>query len=802
MARIFLLLCIAATLGAQEAPAPARRPIALPPSATAPTPRIGVPATAQPAVAHTDTAPAVISGTEGQPAVAPASTALAYTSPTTAPDPRAPAVQEKPFAGSQNLPIIAALNPDEPVGPFLLVDETGPQALALLEQLTGKIILTQQTIPQVKLNFNSRGTLSRKDAVAALETLLSLNGIALVNLNDNFVKAVPAGGINTQSPEILTVKNIQDLPPSQTFYTRVFKLETLSPTEAAPLLQPMLTALPQGAATLLPFERAGAILVTDTLVNLQRMERVLQKIDIANNFDTTVVFVPLKYAKASEVVARLQRLQGGIFRRSMSGASTSFEADDRTNQLMIISQPDNIELLRKVVGGLDVDIDPLTRSEVFYIQQADAKELADVLKQVVTGQQQAAKQAQNQAQKNSQAALANRTNKQTKQTTKVATAASTAAAAAPRAEMIPNLFGDENNSFQFSQFVTIVPDQRANAIVVYGTPTDIKHIGGVIEKMDISRMQVRVEVVITEVTLTDNQVSGLENFSLSGVDINQSGWRVDAGGRTGSVNSASDPAFSFSLEDYTLDMVFNVAKRDSHVKVLSAPSITTTHNEKGSIKITEERPRITSSTTNTQASVGTNNQVTQEIDWIDIGITLRLEEIRVGPGGMIQMEITQTASDVIEYQTIADINTPIVSTREAQSFVTAKSGEVIVLGGLQSLTESKTDGRVFFWGEIPLLGNLFRPRTAEVRRRELIIFLRPVIVNSVSTSNTFVANEVKNSLAAEDLKTFYERGNFALPKELKREEERLRAENADASNVNKKPRPATPPSKRGGARMR
>lgn len=748
----------------------ARRAVSLP---------ANVAARSAPAIAPATQPSVVLQGHAAAPVItASATTVLSYSTPI--PETPTPGARGglagtngeavKPYGGSQGLPMVASLDPKEPVGPFVLVDETGPQVLALYEQLSGKIILPQQTIPQVKINFNSRGTLSRTDALMALETLLTLNGISILPLNDNFVKAVPTSGINSQSPEILMIPDLQKLPPSQIFFTRVFKLNSLTPTEAAPLLAPMLTAIPQGAATLVPFEKARAILVTDTLANLQRMDRVLARIDRAEDFDSTVLFFPLKYAKASEMVARMQRLQGSTLKRSLSGTATSFEADDRTNQLMVITDPVNVPLLRQIVGGLDVDIDPLTRSEVFYIQQADATELADVLKQLVTGQQQAAKQASTQAQKNAQNAKATKTNAQTKQTTKVDTAASSAAAASSRAEVIPTLFGEENNSYEFSQFVTIVPDERSNSIVVYGTPTDIRQVAGIIGKMDISRMQVRVEVVITEVTLTDQQVSGLESFSLSGVNMNKGDWRIDASGQTPSIDSATDPAFSFTLDDYNLDMVFNVAKRDSHVRVLSAPSITTTHNEEGSIQVVEERPRVTSSTTNLNAQTATDStQVTQEIEWIDIGITLKLEEVRVGPNGSIQMRITQTASNVIEYQTIANISTPIIASRQAKSFVTAHDGQVVVLGGLQSISEIKSEGKVTFWSEIPLLGNLFKPKTGENVRKELIIFLRPMVVRSNEIANTLTQTQVKNSGMAEDLKEFYENGTLRLTSEKERD---------------------------------
>jgi len=157
------------------------------------------------------------------------------------------------------------------------------------------------------------------------------------------------------------------------------------------------------------------------------------------------------------------------------------------------------------------------------------------------------------------------------------------------------------------------------------------------------------------------------------------------------------------------------------------------------------------------------------------------------------MEITQRVSDTIESQMVGGVQTPIVSTREAKSFVTARDGQVVVLGGLQTITNNQSDGRVTFWGSIPLLGNLFRPQTSEIKRRELIFFLRPVIIQSARMEDVYTQRTVKNSGALEDLKEYDELGVFRTPNE--REEAKRKAEE-EAKKAQQSQDSARQPAKR------
>ena len=127
----------------------------------------------------------------------------------------------------QLLPIEPTVeDPDMVIDLLVLTDENAIQVIELLEQLTDKIILRRQDLPVTKINFNSRGPIKKSEAILALESLLSLNGIMLTDMGGRFLKAVPASNPSTQVPKMIHGSTMY-LPSSQQIYAKLFKLNYL-----------------------------------------------------------------------------------------------------------------------------------------------------------------------------------------------------------------------------------------------------------------------------------------------------------------------------------------------------------------------------------------------------------------------------------------------------------------------------------------------------------------------------------------------------------------------------------------------
>lgn len=115
----------------------------------------------------------------------------------------------------------------------------------------------------------------------------------------------------------------------------------------------------------------------------------------------------------------------------------------------------------------------------------------------------------------------------------------------------------------------------------------------------------------------------------------------------------------------------------------------------------------------------------------DIGIQLSVKPL-IGNDGSVQLEIKQEVNDILGDITIDGNPQPRIGKRSTESFVTAQSGEIIVLGGMQRTSESRSTSRL---GPIPIIGDLLGSRSSEKTRTDLVFFLRPIILTNTSADN-------------------------------------------------------------------
>ena len=136
---------------------------------------------------------------------------------------------------------------------------------------------------------------------------------------------------------------------------------------------------------------------------------------------------------------------------------------------------------------------------------------------------------------------------------------------------------------------------------------------------------------------------------------------------------------------------------------------------------------ISGYTTDATTTTGTRTSVTQT----EIGITLTVTPL-IGNDGSVQLTIEQEVNDILGEILIDGNAQPRVGSRRTQSFVTVKSGEIIVLGGLQRVSDTRSTSRL---GPIPFIGDLLGRRTRTDNRSDLVFFLRPVVLTNSAADN-------------------------------------------------------------------
>ena len=593
---------------------------------------------------------------------------------------------------------------DEIIDSFKLADADIDAVLGALEAYTGRSVIRPGTLPVATGGYSLKLThIPRSELILALETLLSLNQIGVVSLGDRFLKVVPLSVTRAEAPEFIDGSTL-GRHPSGRIATKLFQLQFLRANEFFNQgLNTMFTPGIGGGVVLL--EKANAALVTDTISNLQRLEMLISAVDQPMLTGLTPRFYPLHYAKASDLVTKVRALLGTGAIQNQVGTATTYQADDRTNQVVVICDPREQSFFDGLIAKLDVRSDPNTRNEVIYLKHADAKDLTTLLSAVVSGQNQAAQKSANQSVRPGEV--------------------NNPGAPSPATASASSTVGVGAATNEFSSFMTLQADERSNSVVVSGTVDDIRLIKELVEKLDIALAQVRIQVIIAEVTLDDKDISGISALNLT-VGQNAAGGTAVTS-YTGSV--AGWDITSGIVNPLAFNAAFNATSAGSKniVHVLQAPVIVTAHNKPAEVTVGQQVPIINGGQS-TIATTGSTPVNSFSSTYQNVAIDLTVTPL-IGENGDIQLTIDQKVDDIGGYVTIqAGDSQPTINHREMKSFLTVKDDQMIVLGGLQQTQKSVTANKIGFIYEIPILSQLLGGYTNETTRTELLFFIRPHIL--------------------------------------------------------------------------
>ena len=666
---------------------------------------------------------ATTAGSPSLPATLTPAAVVAEAAPPPTPD---RALASTPPAAAEPTPVdVPAVN-EEPVT-INLADASLDAVLQLLQNFTGRTILRPQTLPTDTYSLVLDKSIPKSEAIRALETLLGLHGIGVIALDNRFLKVVPLQQASREAPEIISGSTL-DLPPSGRIAAKLFQLQFLRVNEIIPPLQQIMS--PNVASPPVLFENANAALIVDSITNLQRIELLLKKVDQPLGANIKPRFYQIFNTQASALVNTLHAMFQGPLQAEI-GSSTIYNADDRTNQIVLISDPRQYPLFDSLIAKLDIKSAPNTHTEVIPLKHAAAKDVAALLKDLISGE----------------------------------TSASQKSGGGPNGGPRPNVgqpnqpalssIGVKGETAGFSNYVTVVPDERSNAIVVSGIGDDIELVKQVVDKVDILLAQVSIQVIIAEVTLNDTDTSGISALNLTVGTDNRRGTHI-TNFDTGANGLAGWAVTSGVVNPLAFQAALSNTGNKSNVKILSADTVTTTHAKEADFQVTEEQPIITG-TTSTPLSTGTVTgtitgtnpgfSTSSQVQYKDIGIEVKVTPL-IGVDGSIQMQIDQKVDDVVRDVTIDGNTQPIIGHREATSNVTVQDGQMVVLGGLQQSKLSVSRTKLGFLYEIPILSNLLGARNHETDRTELLFFVRPHIIPA--TEGTADANKRIDELSNKD----------------------------------------------------
>lgn len=554
--------------------------------------------------------------------------------------------------------------------------------ISQIADMTGKNFVVDPRVRARDVTVVSTKALSADEVYELFLSVLQVHGYA----------AVPAGDIIKIVPN--TTAKQSNLPlvergggTGEELVTRVIAVENSPVEELVPVLRPLVPQYGHLAAV----GSANALIISDHLDNIRRMEAIIASLDNAESEDVQVI--KLEHAFAGDMVKMLETLtpQTASRRSKTKEGAVTVVADERTNRLIIKGDRITRERMAKMVRSLDTPDSASSGVNVVRLTHGDAKTLAEILKNYADG----------------------------------------ASAAKPG--------GDAKTAVSSaSSKVSIQADESLNALVIRAEPGMMKELQSIISQLDVRRAQILIEAAIVEVTgenaksLGFQYVAGSDESGVGAVNFNNAGL---------SVNSilqaiATDDPSGLALGD---GLAFGVGETDANgdlkwgalmqalasstdVNLLSTPSILTLDNEEASIIVGENVPFVTGQSTSTGS--GVSNPFTT-IQREDVGLTLKVTP-HVAGLSTIRLELEQENSAVKESSGEAvDI---VTTTRKLQSTVLADDGETIALGGLIKDDIRKVVRKVPLLGDIPLLGFLFRSTSNSRQKSNLMVFLRPTIL--------------------------------------------------------------------------
>ncbi len=481
--------------------------------------------------------------------------------------------------------------------------------------------------------------------------------------------------------------------------TQIIQLQYAGVQELIPIVRPLIPPTSHFA----PHVPSNSVVITDTAANIQRVLKIIKRIDVPDK-RSSVHVVYLEKTKASELAATLTQIVASSADPKTAGAAAkvSIQAFDAIGALVINATDDEFQTLNALIDELDIERQLDANINVIYLKHAKAEDLVTVLNDLI------------------------------------------------------KVNGPSAGS---SVPPSLQADDATNALIVRASGSQLQTIRDVIEKLDVRREQVFVETIIAEVSLDQAANLGVTWGAGGALGATAAvGTTPGTAGRgnivsrdnrnqilgTAAVNTAFElgtGGLNYSLldfEKYQLDVVINALRADTNSNILSTPTILTLDNEEAEIIVGQEVPFVTgrfnngqnnSTTTNADGSI--NNSVGssfQSIERKDVGIKLKIKP-QISDGNTIQLEVFQEISSVSN-TAVAGQADLITNRRSIQATVQVDDGQVIVLGGLIQDDVVDTVNRVPILGRIPIIGALFRSSSKTAVKRNLMIFLKPRIIRN------------------------------------------------------------------------
>ncbi len=558
-------------------------------------------------------------------------------------------------------------------------------------KFTGQTFIFDPRI-QGKLNLVSENPISRKEAYKLLAISLKLRGFALMKAEGYIVVVPEVDGKRHAIFDQTETKQTGQI------VTKIFTLENEIASNLVPILKPLLT--PNNVIT--ASTSNNSLVITDYQENIDRLQKIIYELDSRLQKENIHV-VTVKHAIASEIVTIADRILNNQVNGNSNRNPTQvfFMADKRTNSIIIKSiSAEKIRIAELLVEKLDQPIDSTSNIHIIHLKNADAIQLAQVLRAVVTN-----------------TAISDTSSPESTSSTGSNTST-----------------GNTTNKANKNSFIQA--DPTTNTLIISADENIFRNLRLIIDQLDSRRAQVYVESLIVEVSADKAEAFGIQWAGVSGTSSSDFRIGLLAGVSDNLINSAGSAILSLSEESTNVTGLTGLAaalENKANANILSMPNLITLDNEEAKIMVGKNVPFITGQFSNTSSGAGVNPF--QTIERKDVGLSLQIRP-QISEGGTVKLAIYQETSSIQETTTSG----LITNKRSLETHVLVNDGDIIVLGGLIEDTLSDTVQKVPLLGDLPIFGRLFQFQSTSRAKTNLMVFIRPTVLRTAAEGSNLTAD--------------------------------------------------------------
>lgn len=556
-----------------------------------------------------------------------------------------------------------------------------------------------------EVTINTSQPIAKNDLLPTLESMLQVHGAVLYQDKEGIYRIAPRSSVKGRG---FVPETSKKLPIG--YGIKIVPLRFIPATEMQKILEPL--ANPDAFVRVDP--NRNLLVLAGTRSELENLLQTIDTFDVDVLQGMSVGLYQIHNVEAEVVAKNLDALFGESGNSPMAGMIKIMPIE-HLNSLMIISaSPDYLKSMKDWVDRFDQARNTEgQRLYVYNVQHGDAEHLSDMLNQIF-GDSGSSRKKQNNL-----SSLSPNAKPVTVSSDGEGLADSNMPVTQPRSTI---LGGGDGMSITPNDNTRIVADKENNSLMIMSNQRTYEQIMQALKRIDIPPMQVLVEATIMEVSLSESLEYGLQWYfknSLPNEKIGGGG--IDLDGVPGI--AASIAGFSYSIVNASgqITAMLNALARDSKLNVISSPSILVLDNQSAEIRVGDQQPIFTGSST-TEGGV-----ITQNIQFKDTGVSLKVTP-RVNANGMVTMDLIQEVTDVGEIDQATGQRSFLQ--RNIKSNIAVKSGETIVLGGL--IKDNSTSSKQGAPGisKFPIVGNLFSGTNRQNNRTELLVLITPTAIKS------------------------------------------------------------------------